>query len=240
MGEVREDVVLLHGFAGSRRTWDAVLEELAGDRLRPRALDLPGHGADADDTRPISFAACVERVLAEAPDRFVLCGYSLGGRVALHLALAVPARVRRLVLVSSTPGIADRSERARRRARDRRLAVEIERSSIEDFIERWSAQPIFAADSPQVQALARADYGHGRPAALARVLRGIGTGEMEPLWERLGELELPVTIVVGERDEKFRAIAGRMMELLPDAELVVVPGGHRLPLERPAAIARVL
>jgi 2-succinyl-6-hydroxy-2,4-cyclohexadiene-1-carboxylate synthase len=240
MGEVREDVVLLHGFAGSRRTWDAVLEELAGDRLRPRALDLPGHGENVNAPRPISFAGCVTHVLTSSPERFALCGYSLGGRVALHVALAAPMRVTRLVLVSSTAGIADRSARAERRAADHRLAGELERGSLEDFIDRWSAQSMFVDDPPDVRELARADYSHSRPDALGAVLRGVGTGEMEPLWERLHELELPVTVVMGERDEKFQAIGARMVELLPHSQLAVLPGGHRLPLECPATLAATL
>ncbi len=78
------------------------------------------------------------------------------------------------------------------------------------------------------------------PDALAAVLRGLGTGEMRPLWDRLGELEMPVTVLVGERDVKFRALGQRMVELLPLAELVIEPGGHGLPLESPAAVVRAL
>ena len=81
-----EAVVLLHGFSGTRRAWDGVVACLSPERCRPLALDLPGHGEYADaHARPISFAGCVAHVLARAPERFVLCGYSLGGRVALHV-----------------------------------------------------------------------------------------------------------------------------------------------------------
>src|SRR5439155_9408893 len=87
-----DPVVALHGFAGTGRTWDGV-------GIDPIAPDLPGHGTAAD-VRPVSFEVCVERVLAAAPERFVLAGYSLGGRIALHVALAAPERVSRLVLLS--------------------------------------------------------------------------------------------------------------------------------------------
>jgi pimeloyl-ACP methyl ester carboxylesterase len=61
---------------------------------------------------------------------------------------------------------------------------------------------------------------------------------MEPLWDRLPELAVPVTLVVGERDEKFRAIAERMRKRLPDAQVTVVPGaGHAVHLEDPEAVA---
>ena len=91
---VAEDLVLLHGFGGTHRAWDGVLERLDVERYRPLALDLPGHGSQAGHARPITFDACVECVLGQAPGRFVLCGYSMGGRIALHVALAAPQRVR--------------------------------------------------------------------------------------------------------------------------------------------------
>jgi len=234
---VLEDLILLHGFGGTRHAWEGVIACLHPERYRPLALDLPGHGEHADAQRPISFAGCVEYVLARAPERFALCGYSLGGRVALHVALAAPGRVARLALVASSAGIEDPAERSLRRASDRRLADELERAPFEDFIERWQAQPLFAEDPPEVGALAREDQRRNRPDALAAVLRGIGSGEMGPLWERLKELPMPVTVLAGERDPKFQALGRRMVAALPDARLAVLPGGHRLPLESPNELA---
>jgi 2-succinyl-6-hydroxy-2,4-cyclohexadiene-1-carboxylate synthase len=233
-------LVLLHGFGGTRRAWDGVAAELHPERYRPLALDLPGHGDQARREGEITFESCVREVLARSPDRFVLCGYSLGGRVALHVALAAPKRVERLVLVSCTAGIEDEAERAQRRAADGQLADELERIPYERFIERWRTQPLFAADPPKVDGLAREDQRRNQPHALAAVLRGLGTGEMLPLWDRLGELEMPVTVVAGERDAKFQALGERMADLMPDAELVVIPGGHALPLESPRALTAVL
>jgi 2-succinyl-6-hydroxy-2,4-cyclohexadiene-1-carboxylate synthase len=235
-----ESVVLLHGFSGTRRAWDGVAAHMDAQRYRPLALDLPGHGEERPLEAPVSFAGCVEHVLSRAPGRFTLCGYSMGGRIALHVALAAPDRVVRLVLVSSSPGIEDPAERAERRRADLKLAEELERVPFEEFIERWRSQPLFAEDPPRVAELARDDQRRNDPIALAAVLRGVGTGEMEPLWERLGGLEMAVTVLAGERDAKFAALGRRMRELLPDGELVVVGGGHVLPLENPRSVARVL
>jgi 2-succinyl-6-hydroxy-2,4-cyclohexadiene-1-carboxylate synthase len=235
-----ESVVLLHGFSGTRRSWDGVIAALEPERYRPLALDLPGHGAAADAPRPITFAGCVEHVLAHSPERFTLCGYSLGGRVALNVALAAPARVRRLLLVSTSAGIEDAGERAARRAADELIARELEEAPFDQFIERWRAQPLFAADPPQVSALADADQRRNRPDALAAVMRGIGTGEMQPLWQRLGELRMPATVLAGARDRKFVELGRRMAALLGDGELSVIPGGHRLVLECPNAVAASL
>jgi 2-succinyl-6-hydroxy-2,4-cyclohexadiene-1-carboxylate synthase len=237
---VPESIVLLHGFSGTSRAWDGVLERLDRERYLPLAIDLPGHGEAADAPRPITFAGCVAHVLERAPARFALCGYSLGGRIALHVALAAPERVSRLVLVSTSAGIEDAGERAQRRAADRRLADELEKIPFEDFIERWRTQPLFAAEPPQARALAREDQRRNRPEALADALRGIGTGEMEPLWDRLHELSMPVTVLAGERDDKFVAIARRVAAALPGAKLIVLAGGHGLLLENPAAVASAL
>jgi 2-succinyl-6-hydroxy-2,4-cyclohexadiene-1-carboxylate synthase len=237
---VPENLVLLHGFGGTHRAWDGVVELLDRERYRPLALDLPGHGAEADAPRPISFAGCVEHVLDASPARFVLCGYSLGGRVALHVALAAPERVARLVLIGVNPGIEDQGERAARRLSDLALAEDLERGPYEEFIERWRTQPLFASDPPEVGALARADHRRNRPDALAGAMRGLGAGEMQPLWGRLPELAMPVTVLVGERDGKFLALGRQMVELLPGGELVVAPGGHGLPLENPVAVAQAL
>jgi 2-succinyl-6-hydroxy-2,4-cyclohexadiene-1-carboxylate synthase len=237
---VAETLVLLHGFGGTRHAWDRVIARLDPQRYRPLALDLPGHGEAAAEQAPITFEGCVAAVLAGSPRRFALCGYSLGGRTAQQVALAAPERINRLVLVSTSPGIEDPDERARRREADRHLAEQLERAPFEDFIERWRTQPLFADDPPEVGALAREDQRRNDPHALATAMRGLGPGEMQPVWSRLGELKMPVTIVVGERDGKFRALGERMRALLAHAELVVVAGGHGLPLENPSALAEEL
>ena len=240
MGAVPTTVVLLHGFAGTRRAWDPVVERLDPERYTPLAPDLRGHG-DASDARPVSFEACVADILAAAPERFVLCGYSMGGRIAQHVALATPERVERLVLVATTAGIADEAERAARRADDERLAVFADGATIEQFADRWSAQPLFAGTPPAAARIWREDLVRNDPRALAAVLRGMGTGAMAPLWERLPALTMPATILAGAEDPKFVELGERLATALPNGELVVVEGaGHGLPREAPEAVVAAL
>ncbi|HWX75713.1 MAG TPA: alpha/beta fold hydrolase [Solirubrobacteraceae bacterium] len=234
-----EAVVLLHGFGGTRHTWDGVAARLDAERYRPLAIDLPGHG-DAAGERPITFASCVARVLAEAPARFTLCGYSMGGRIALHAALAAPQRVARLVLVSSHAGVEDALARHERRRADHALAAELESVPLDRFTERWSAQPLFAEDPPEVKRLAREEQRRNRPEALAAALRGVGAGEMQPLWGRLGELAMPVDVLVGERDATYQALGRELVARLPRGRLRLLAGGHRLALESPAELAGAL
>jgi len=234
-------VVLLHGFAGTGRAWDPVVERLDAERYTPVAPDLRGHGS-ARDARPVDFDAVVADVLAAAPARFVLCGYSMGGRIALHVALAAPERVERLILVATTAGIEDAGERAARRESDERLAQLTEAATIEAFADRWMAQPIFAGTPPEAARVWRADLLRNDPRGLAAALRGLGAGAMAPLWDRLQELPMPATVVAGERDAKYLAIArDRLVPALPRADLVVVANaGHGLPREAPEAIAAAI
>src|SRR4051812_10254488 len=182
------DAVLLHGFGGTHRTWDRVVARLAAERYI--APDLRGHGGGRH-VRPITFEGCVADVLDQAPERFALAGYSMGGRVALHVALAAPERVGRLVLVSTTAGLEDPGARAERRAGAAALADRLERDGLGAFVATWRDQPLFADDPDWVTEQAQADQRRNDAAALAAVLRGIGTGSMTPLWDRLRELTMP-------------------------------------------------
>jgi 2-succinyl-6-hydroxy-2,4-cyclohexadiene-1-carboxylate synthase len=240
MAGVSEPLLLLHGFTQTGRGWDEVARHLDGERYRPLAPDLRGHGA-AGSRRPIDMDACVRDVAGLAAGRFALAGYSMGGRIALHVALAHPERVSRLALISTTAGIEDASARGGRRARDEALAAWTETHTIAEFADRWGAQPLFAGQAPEVAAAARADRLCNSPEHLAAALRGIGTGAMAPLWDRLDELTMPVVVLAGERDAKFVALGRRLAAALPHATLHVVPGaGHAVALEAPAAVAAAI
>lgn len=240
MAGVSEPLVLLHGFTQTGRGWDEVVRHLGGERYRPLAPDLRGHGA-AGSARPIDMKTCVRDVVELVADRFALVGYSMGGRIALHVALARPERVSKLVLVSTTAGIEDPAARAARRERDDELAAWIEAHPIDRFADRWGALPLFAAQTPEVAAAAREDRLRNEPGHLAAALRGIGTGVMAPLWDRLGVLDMPAVVVAGERDPKFVALGCRLAEALPHAiRRVVSDAGHALPLEAPATVAKVI
>jgi len=234
---VGQPVVLLHGFTQTRQSWRRTI---AAGRYRAIAPDLPGHGLAAE-RRPASFAACAAYVRALAGGPCTLVGYSMGGRVALHTALTLPGLVERLVLVGASPGIADPAEREARRRADLELAGRIEAIGVEAFAAEWGGQPLFAGQEERVAAAAHADRLRNTAAGLAAALRGLGTGVMPPLWDRLGELSIPVTLVLGERDEKFRAIAERMAPAISDCRVEIVAGaGHAAQLERPEAVAAAI
>lgn len=226
-------VVLLHGFAATARHWDRVLGELPAG-LAAIALNL----ADAEAPAPDAVTRLVSESTAE---RLVLVGYSMGARLALHVALAIPERVAKLVLISASAGIEDADERAARKATDDALASEIEQGSIEAFISRWRTVPLFAHDPEWVQQEVAADERRWHPAALAACLRGLGAGAMTPMWGRLGELEMPVAVLAGERDVAYVSSGRRLAAGIRRSSFSVVPGvRHRVALEAPGAVALVL
>jgi 2-succinyl-6-hydroxy-2,4-cyclohexadiene-1-carboxylate synthase len=232
-------LVLLHGFTNTGASWDEVTTALA-ERYRPVAPDIRGHGS-ASSRRPVTLAGVIADVGALAPASFELAGYSMGGRLALHVAFALPGRVSRLTLIGASPGIDDPGARAERRAADERLAGETETMTIEDFAERWAQTPVLADQPPAVRAAAVRDRLCSTPGGLAAALRGLGTGALPSLWDRLGELTVPVELVVGERDHKFRVTAEAMAAALPAVRLRVVRGaGHAVHLEDPAAVAGII
>jgi len=242
MRSTRGYPVLLHGFAGSAGEWEGELVDgLAGAGLAPVLVDLPGHGADAGVTDPASFSLGSALARIEAAGRWPadLIGYSMGGRLALHFAAAHPGRVRRLVLESASPGLPTESERAERRAEDEALAARIESEGIEWFVDHWESQPMFETRrrlDAAVLLRRRNRRLNNHPRSLAAALRGLGTGTLPSLWDRLERVDAPTLLVVGERDEKFAATAERMARAMPSTRIALIPGaGHRVHGEAPAA-----
>jgi 2-succinyl-6-hydroxy-2,4-cyclohexadiene-1-carboxylate synthase len=237
----RATLVLLHGFTNTGACWQPVLDAGAAERYRPIAPDLRGHGSAAELV-PVSLDAVLGDIATLVPaGSFTLAGYSMGGRIALHAALAMPERIDRLVLIGASPGLADPAEREARQRADEQLAAEFDGSTIEELARRWALTPVLAGLLPATAALAHADRLRNTPGGLARALRGLGTGALPSLWDSLTALPMPVTLVAGERDPKFVAIAERMRALIPSASVTVIPdAGHAAHLENPAAVAGII
>lgn len=233
-------LVLLHGFTQTSASWSPVVGALVPTH-HVVAVDLPGHGRSAEADLDLAGTAAA---VAEQAGRAVYVGYSMGGRVALRLALDHPQLVERLVLIGATAGIDDPEERRARRRADEALARSIETDGVEVFVDRWLAQPLFAtlpADGADRDArLANTASG------LASSLRRCGTGTMDPPWwpklGALGRRSIPVSVVAGGDDAKFVALGQRLVDAIgASATLVVVPhAGHACHLERPAEVAQVI
>jgi 2-succinyl-6-hydroxy-2,4-cyclohexadiene-1-carboxylate synthase len=229
-------LVWLHGFTQTKSTGHQFRSILAG-AYEVITIDLPGHGENASISASLDETA---DLLADVlpKERFVLGGYSLGGRVALHVALRHPERLSALVLLSATAGIIDDDERRARVARDEALATRIETVGTDAFLDEWLTQPLFASLPPNpLERAARSTDAKG----LADSLRCTGTGTQDWLGSRLAELTVPTTVVAGAKDAKFITEAERLVEYTPHASIsVVLDAGHAAHLERPEACASAL
>lgn len=239
---------LLHGFTGSATTWTPHLSASGGWRgFTTVAVDLLGHGASDCPADPERYRMerCVEDLVAlmDRLDvrRAAVLGYSMGGRVALRLALSAAERLWALVLESASPGIEDACEREARARSDAALAEGIERDGVEAFVERWQALPLFATQArlpADVREELRQQRLHNDPRGLANSLRGMGAGQQEPVLACMGGIRVPVLAIAGALDEKYCALAQRMAAALPYARTEIVPdAGHAVHLEQPAAFA---
>lgn len=233
-------IVLVHGFTQTTKSWATVTRRLGTDNDVILA-DVPGHGTASEVHADLWAAA---ELLAGTCGRAVYVGYSMGARLALHVALAHAEVVEGLVLLGGTAGIDDPTERAERRATDEQRAALIEQDGIDAFLDDWLAMDMFAgiphsADNDAEQAARRTNT----PAGLASSLRLCGTGTQDPpLWDRLGEITVPTLVLAGSRDEKFTALGHRIVDGVGvNAEFDQVPdSGHAAHLERPEVFVEII
>lgn len=227
-------IVAIHGFTQTGRSWPAPLVEhiraMGYEVLTP---DLPGHGsANRVRANLVEGAASLAEL---GPATYI--GYSLGGRLALHIAVNHPAAVERLVLIGATAGIEDDEERAARKRDDDELAATIQRDGVDAFLVRWLANPLFASLPAEASGI---EYRReNTPEGLAASLRLMGTGTQQPLWSLLGDVRVPVQFLVGELDQKFAGHALRMADAWggPARVEVVRNAGHAVHLEQPVEVA---
>ena len=249
-------ILVLHGFTGSAITMWPLARSLS-DTRSVAVVDLPGHGRStavrsSDDAQTYGFEHTVDAV-AQVIDQHDLgpthlVGYSMGGRVALGLAIRHPEQVTSLSLIGASPGLSDPVERAARRRADDELADDLLEQGLPAFVDRWMASPLFASQKrlgAESLADARAQRLTNDPDGLAASLRGTGTGAQPSYWHHLAGVDVPVLLLAGDEDPKFRAIAMRMAAGLVRSAIEVVPeAGHAAHLEHPdhvvAAIREML
>ncbi|WP_050181066.1 2-succinyl-6-hydroxy-2,4-cyclohexadiene-1-carboxylate synthase [Domibacillus robiginosus] len=230
-----EPVLLLHGFTGSSFTWKGLDEHLPFQLVTP---DLAGHGQTSRLAADLETeAGFLKKMMSDAGfSSFHLVGYSMGGRLALALALLYPEAVRSLVLESTSPGLENEEERAARRQSDEKLAQQIEQEGVASFVNFWESIPMFASQKElpmAVQQEVRKERLAQSARGLASSLRSMGTGSQLSYWQQLQNLTMPVLLLTGTRDEKFTHIARRMSECVPFCEWIQFDGaGHAIHVEQ--------
>jgi 2-succinyl-6-hydroxy-2,4-cyclohexadiene-1-carboxylate synthase len=240
-------LALLHGFAGTRRTWDALLPHIAAD-FHLLLIDLPGHGGTPLPERDITLRelgmSLGETISALSGGAAMICGYSMGGRVALHTALFFRQAVSALILLGASPGIEDPHERKERRQSDHKLAENILQSGSEWFADYWGQLALFASQKnlpESIQKRLRESRVACDPHGLAYCLRNFGTGEQEFLGSELHRLSCPMLLMAGALDEKFARLNQYMLSAIGTTNVravEILSAGHAGHVENPQAVAR--
>lgn len=251
-GEGPPAAVLLHGRAQNAHTWDTVA--LALSAAEPGrsfvAVDLPGHGhsqwKDDHDYQAATIAPDVRAAArALAPQARLLVGMSLGGLTSLALLGDAPERFERLILVDITPGVNPGKGRA-----IAEFTSGPERfASFDEILERTVRYNPGRSESslrrgvlhnarefPDGSWSWRWDPGRPDPA------RSPAPGSLAPLWDVLGDLPLPVTLVRGSASPVVDDDdVAELLRRRPDAEVIVVEGaGHSIQGDRPLRLAELI
>ncbi|WP_051351056.1 2-succinyl-6-hydroxy-2,4-cyclohexadiene-1-carboxylate synthase [Sulfobacillus thermosulfidooxidans] len=237
-------LLLLHGFTGSHASWSDLLPALT-QVFRVVMPDLPGHGQSfySSDPHEMSLhvtARDLQKILEQLGiTKAGVLGYSMGGRLALHMPLYAPNMVDFLIVESATAGIDNLSERILRQQHDEQLASYIETRGLEWFVPYWSQIPLFASQRTLPNAVLQRQeeirFGH-HPYGLAQSLRAAGTGHQASLWPILPYYRAPTLIVTGQYDDKYQRIGQKLHRMIPNSQWVnIAHSGHTVHLEQPAS-----
>jgi 2-succinyl-6-hydroxy-2,4-cyclohexadiene-1-carboxylate synthase len=235
-------LVLLHGFTGSSQIWQDCLHALS-DTYQLIAIDLLGHGQtqcppEAERYQMQHQVNDLHQLTHELGlDKFVLLGYSMGGRIALSYAMHHPETVKALILESSSPGIAEISQREERYRQDTELAERILEHGVERFVNEWEKLPLFQTQyglPSDVVHKQREIRLHHTKQGLAHALKGASVGRQPSWWEHLTKFHMPTLLIFGELDAKFMQINTLMAQQLPLCEYrQITRSGHTPHLENP-------
>jgi len=238
-------LILLHGFMGSSSDWDDIIPFLTATSYCI-AVDLPGHGKSfsgrAEDFSMEACAASVVSLMNELNlSRASLLGYSMGGRLAMYLAIKHGGRFDAVMIESASPGLKTAEERQERRELDDQLAHKILTMPLGEFVDEWYRQALFATidrESDKFAEMLQRRHKSDRKG-LSMSLRHMGTGSQPSLWNELGQAGLPMLLIVGRHDVKFRLIASEIAEKCSVARMVTIDrAGHNVHFENPEAYVR--
>lgn len=240
-------IIFLHGFMGRGGDFAPIAMALR-DRYCSLLIDLPGHGDSQFATdAAYTMAATAQSVIARI-DRWQLApahlyGYSMGGRLALYLAIHYPEYFRHTILESASPGCRTTAAAIARQQSDVALADRLEQTNatdFSDFLQDWYQQPLFQSlqQYPNFAELYNQRL-QNNSQFLAKSLRGMGTGVQPRLWDALSTHDRPLHLLTGELDQKFTQVQIAMRAIAPRVTgSVIQQTGHNIHWENPGAVIR--
>lgn len=234
-------ILLTHGMAAHSHWWDEVVP-FWGGRLRAAALDFRGHG-DSDPTPDGAYT--IERWMEDIEtarralgwDRFILCGHSMGARIALTYAQRRPQALRGVVAVDFLPEAPSTRRSRFQRASGRSAPVYRDEEAI---LSRFRLEPGGTTLAPEkVRALGRAGVRRGEGGWSWKFDWRCLSLPVPPVWPQLPEIRVPALMVRGELSAIIDAEDfARVTREVPGARGVTIPGAHHhVPLDAPAELA---
>ncbi len=233
-------LVLLHGFPLNRWMWSLQLLELASPHCHVIAPDLPGHGTMALSPNGHSVDTMADEVIRlldhmGLTEPVVVGGLSMGGYVALSIAVRYPHRLRGLVLLNTRAG-ADTPETAKVREE---IAQTIEKTGdssvvLEIMLPKLLA-PATYQDQPEIVEMTRDMMASASPEGVAATSRALAARPSRI--DDLPNIRLPTLVIAGANDQLIPLSESESLaSAIPGAELVIIPdSGHLSPRENPEA-----
>jgi len=231
-------LVFLHGFLGDCNDFHEAIS-LLSDQFYCLSVDLPGHGktqvfgGEEYYTMEKTAQGLISFLQELNINQCALVGYSMGGRLALYLALHFPKYFSKVILESTSCGLKTQAERNQRIDYDFNMSKKLETESFLLFLTRWYEQPLFASlkKHPNFERMLEIRL-QSNPLELAKSLRNLSTGCQPSLWVKIQENLIPWLLLVGERDPKFIGINAEIASLCDFAQLGIVNNcGHNIHLE---------
>jgi 2-succinyl-6-hydroxy-2,4-cyclohexadiene-1-carboxylate synthase len=228
----------LHGFTQTNLSGQRFLSKLAGSH-EILAIDLPGHGTsshiEADFDQTVSLVMATAHSIGW--DSFAVAGYSMGGRIALHLAAEHRATLSHLITIGATMGIVDDQERQERTHRDAALALHISDIGSSAFLDEWLVQPMFGGLDPTFER----DYRSSDADGLARSVVSLSPGRQQQLDKALAHFGQPTLALAGEFDTKYVKEAQRIATTVQHGTARTIAGAHHAAhIQNPAAASHIV
>lgn len=235
----------LHGFMGSSEDWLPLVNEHFPE-YRNILVDLPGHGKSlfsGQNNYPAFLDSLRQQLNSLGIKTFIPIGYSMGGRIALHLQQHDPDHIPALVGLSTAPGLKTDQEIQQRRLSDTELMNKLDKQGFNTFLSKWYKFPLFQSISKDKELLNNLTItrSFNNPGQLRQALDLFGTAAMFSLWEKLPEIDIPVLLISGSKDSKYCNINREMVTLLSRGDHQIIENAdHAFHLEKPLETAHLI